>query len=456
MLKKTQTIQINFPGGIISPGYLLSILEIAEAAKVSEVRFGQRQQLLIEVSAGTAPLFADHVSTTPNIISSYPANGIFISNSWLSEGIYKDVFEMLNWEPKLKINVCDSRNTFTPFFTGHLNWIAGAQPNYWHLVIRYPKSNHLFAWPELLYTNHIGELSRQLETQLLNNEPVTGVPVEKELKLPDFHLPYYEGFNKYDQYYWLGIYRRNEYFPVSFLKGLCHICLETKTGQLYATPWKSLIIRNIEQEHRPLWDYLLGKYGINVRHAANELNWQIPDNNEDALVLKRHIIRYFDNADVRTYGLCFSVGHHCFGGIVITQQESKYKTALKGQLRYDISYTPDFNPNSGTLINYRSGVAKEHLGPYITSLCKSFYERHSTDDPLQGYVAAHTSPVPAVEKQVYQCPACLSIYDEQVGDPDQSITPNTPFEQITDHYHCPLCEAPAGTFNRVVYSTLIV
>lgn len=456
MLKKTQTIQINFTGGIISPGQLLSILELAETAKVSEVRFGQRQQLLLEVPAQAVELFAAYTHTTPNILSSYPATGIFITNSWLSEGIYKDIFEMLNYGPTVKINICDSRNTFTPFFSGHLNWVAGVQPNYWQLVIRYPGTTDLFAWPEPVYTNHIGELSRQLEYKLKAGEPIEGVPVEKELTLPDFHLPYYEGFNRYDDYYWLGIYRRNEYFSVPFLKGLCEICLETKTGQLYATPWKSLIIRNIAHEHRPLWDYILGKYGINVRHAANELNWQIPDDSEDALVLKRHIIRHFDNADVRTYGLCFSVGNNCFGSIVITQQENKYKTPLKGQLRYDISYTPDFNPNSVVLINYRSGVSKDHLGPYITALCKHFYERHQTNDPLPGYKATHQAPVKPAEKYVHQCGACLSVYDEQMGDPDQEIAPNTAFDQLPDHYKCSLCEGPVSGFSKVTMSSLMV
>ena len=470
MVKRTQSIAINFTGGIISPGHLLSVLETAATARVTEVRFGQRQQLLLEVPSNYAHLFDEHMNTTPNISSSYPAAGIFITDSWLSEGIYKDVFAMLSWNPTIKINICDSRQTFTPFFTSHLNWIAGAQPNYWHLIIRYPGTSRLFSWPEMIYTNHIGQLSQQLEKVLhadLSNEDLynqfkgMGHPVEKELELPDFHLPYYEGFNKQDQHYWLGIYRRDEVFSVDFLKDLCKICLETKTGQLYATPWKSLIIKNISPEHRKLWDYILGKYGINVRHAANELNWHVPDDSEDALVLKRHVIRHFDNADVRTYGLCFSIRiddyNDCFGAIVITKQEGKYRTRLKGQLRYDISYTPDFNPNAGTLINYRTGVAKEFLGPYITALCKYFYERHTTDDPLPGYVAAQQAPAAVLqaEKQVYQCKSCLSIYDEQTGDPDQNIPPETTFHQLPVNYHCPLCEGPLTDFQPVAFSTLV-
>ena len=45
--------------------------------------------------------------------------------------------------------------------------------------------------------------------------------IREELKMPAFTLPYYEGFNKVGNKLWLGIYRREETFPVSFLKDIC-------------------------------------------------------------------------------------------------------------------------------------------------------------------------------------------------------------------------------------------
>jgi len=458
MLKQTHTISINFTGGIISPGYLHTLLEIAEEARVKQIRFGLRQQLLIDVPVKQLSKFKQHISDHPNITSSYLTSGIFNTETWLSEGIYKDIFDMFDYTPSLKVNICDSRQTFMPFFTGHINWIAGVLPHYWHLFIRYPKTGELFEWPELIYTNNIGEVSKCIESLLPLNEHVyTQVkeqldylsrPKEQKLVQPDFHLPYYEGFNKHDNHYWLGIYRRDEEFSVSFLKDICNICLETKTGQLYATPWKSLIIKNIQPEHRRLWDYILGKHNINVRHAANELNWQVEDNSEDGLVLKRHIIRYFDSADVRTYGLCFSIrlqpGNSCFGSIVINKQENRQKSRLKGLQRYNILYTPDFKPNSGVLVEYRTAVAKEHLGPYISALCKYFYE--NIDNPL---VLNQPPAVLKPEKWVYQCTHCQTIYDEISGDPEQGIVPGTAFASLPADYCCSVCEAALYDFNHV-------
>ena len=480
MAKHSHTLQVNFTGGIISPGYLLELLEIAAAAQATHIRFGLRQQLLLDVPDKTLAGFkaacaAKQIAFTgkPNIMSSYPAAGIFIHNTWLSEGIYKDVFNLFDYTPSMKINICDSRQTFVPLFTGHINWISSSSIHYWHLYLRVPGSQQLFAWPELIYTNNIADISREAEAllgkggapesvyaQVKKTLPYICRAKEKEPDLPAFHLPYYEGFNKYDNSYWLGIYRRDEDFPIAFLKEVCTICLETRTGQLYATPWKSLIIKNIDAAHRGLWDYVLGKYAINVRHAANELNWQVEDNCEDGLVLKRHIIRYFDTADVRTYGLCFSVKVRqpasLFGTVVIRKQENRHGSKLKYMQRYDILYTADYNANSAQLALYREGVPKEHLGPYIVALCKSFYEQKSAANVLQHYVTEQQSltGIPAAERKVHQCRVCFTVYDETAGDSGQSVPAGTPFSALPADYCCSVCASPLDGFEEISEATL--
>ncbi|WP_142686478.1 rubredoxin [Chitinophaga polysaccharea] len=475
MAKHTHTLSVNFTGGIISPGYLLELLDTATAAHATHVRFGLRQQLLIDIPDKGLTTFKNScaekqlpIATQPNIMSSYPAAGIFIHDSWLSEGIYKDVFNGFDYTPSLKINICDSQQTFVPLFTGHINWISSDSLHYWYLYIRMPGSQQLYAWPELIYTNNIAAMSRQLEQSINEGDSPEEVyhqvkqtakyisrPKDKEPDLPAFHLPYYEGFNKHDNSYWLGIYRRDEDFPIAFLREVCTICLETRVGQLYATPWKSLIIKNIEPAHRKLWDYVLGKYGINVRHAANELNWQVEDNCEDGLVLKRHIIRYFDTADVRTYGLCFSVRINrpasLFGTVVIRKQENRHGSKLKYMQRYDILYTAGYNANSAQLLLYREGVSKEHLGPYIVALCRTFYERESEANVLQHYVTEQQSlvTVAAVERTVHQCGECLTVYDDIAGDPEQQVPPGTLFCELPADYCCSVCSSPLDAFKPV-------
>jgi hypothetical protein len=285
-------VTINFIGGIVSPGYLKDILETATACGVEDVSFGRRQQLKMEVPAKHTPLFNKLCTekniqfykageVLPNIVSSYPAANIFTADTWLKEGVYKDIFYTLDYTPELKINVCDNSQSFVPFFTGHINWIASPNVHYWYLYIRFPKTHTVYCWNELIYTNDVGQVSQHLEELILANKDLfhgnekadgkklfslfkkshsyIGKPVESGLALPKFYLPYYEGFNKVDNTYWLGIYRRDELFPASFLIDVCDICLETKIGQLYTTPWKSIIVKGIEHTNRILWDRVLGK-----------------------------------------------------------------------------------------------------------------------------------------------------------------------------------------------------
>lgn len=480
MAKQSHLVRFNFTGGIISPGYLLEILEAAEAARVEDVRFGLRQQLFLQVPFKHFDVFENTCrgkgvefqleDGTPNITSSYPAAGIFINDSWLTEGTYKDIFDAFAQPPALKVNICDSRQTFVPLFSGHINWIASPHPHYWYLYVRYPGQTESWRWPRLIYTNSIPQVTALLEKRIISQEAPAALlntplecihrDIDKELELPAFRLPYYEGFNRHNEQYWLGIYRRDEIFDVRFLKDMCSVCLETGIGQFYATPWKSVIIKNIEPSHRKLWDYVLGKHGINVRHAANELNWQVADHCEDSLILKRHIIRHFDTADVRTYGLCFNisldVGKHHFGSIVIRRQENKHRSKLKYLQRYDVLYTPDFNPNTHQLIPYRSEVLKEHLGPYIAALCRQYYEKGTEWNVLQEYVSGQkaTTAGAVPEKTVHQCPSCMTVYDEAAGDVENGIEAGTPVALLPEDYACYICGTAVRAFAPVAMSAL--
>lgn len=120
-------IKINLTGGYVSAGDLYEILLIAESAGAKHIRFGNRQQLYINISAKeieglememlrmgiSYELDAD---TYPNIISSYVCDTIFSNEGWLKEGVYRDVFDLFNYQPKLKINLVDQQQTFVPFF----------------------------------------------------------------------------------------------------------------------------------------------------------------------------------------------------------------------------------------------------------------------------------------------------------------------------------------------------
>ena len=487
MFRKNYIVKINLPGGIVAAGDLYAIAEAAGRARVTDMQFGARQQLLCKVAdaygAGflheleqAGIFFETEKESHPNIISSYVTEGVFGRSQWVGEGLYKDILEGFDHRPRLKINLVEGSQSFVPFFTGHLNFISSTINNHWHLVLRLPATDELYSWPVAIYSPDIPRISRLIEEglvpegrspspdwgqRLYHSVKDLGFPgsdtLPPPLRLPAFNLPYYEGFNRYGNKIWLGIYRREELYPLSFLKDLCLVCLQTKIGQLYTTPWKSLLVKGIEEQDQHLWEYVLGKHRINVRHASIELNWQIEDFCPEGLQLKRWLVRRLDLEDIRTEGLTFAIRTRprsgLSGSVVIRKQEGIRPDQLKLLDRYDIWHTVDFNAHSKEYVLFRKGLEKEDLFPYLASLCKEFYRQQSSQDPIA--LQEHPGQGMATKQEAFQCIHCLTLYDAQYGDPINGEAPGTAFGQTSPEYVCPVCGAPKSDFRAVEKSTPI-
>lgn len=471
-------IKINLPGGFVSAGDLYEILLIAENAGACNIRFGNRQQLYfnvhpecledMELDMLKAEIrYEIDSDLRPNIISSYVADTIFNQEGWLREGVYKDILDMFDYQPRLKVNLVDNQQTFVPFFSGNINFIASDIHNYWFMYFRFPKNSKFYCFPSLVYSDDIPgvtktaediilanknlfydqpEVDEQLFYKMLLKKSVTIFqPTTNVLKLPDFYLPYYEGFNKYNNKCWLGIYRRNELFPLDFLKDICLLCIKKRIGQLYTTPWKSIIIKGIDPADRSEWGGILSKYRLNIRHAANELNWQIEDISDEGLELKKQLVREFEEADLRTYQLCFTIKMQPKTGLPGSVIIKKGKDGL-----FDLLHTRDFNPNTKDYVIYLQHIKRAELSAHLITLCNGFYHR-------QASLAALTNIIPEdktlqhEKKEIYQCNHCFTRYDKFHGDSVNSIDKGIDFHTLTN-YECPVCEAPKSEFSLMELS----
>jgi hypothetical protein len=414
LIMNTNTIKVNFKGGIIPPTDLYNILLAASKSGLSYVRFGLRQQLLFDVEiiqnleSITSELdmlgisYEINEEQYPNIVSSFPAEDIFIIHTWLNEDVYKEIFESIDYKPRLKINISDVNQSFTPLFTGNINWVASpADPHFWHLYIRFPKTNIVYEWKDLVHTKDLSGMSLQIEETILHNKgkfydnnQASGdelyesintdsfdiKPAGNPLVLPAFNLPYYEGLNRYYDKYWLGIYRRDELFSIKFLKEVCQLCLESKIGQLCSTPWKTIIIKGISEDSKDEWNHLLDRHQINVRHAANELNFQVEDNSLEALQLKQHLVKYLNDDDTRTSGVCIGIKtrrkSEIFSSILVRRK--KWLRIGKWGLfnTYDILCAKDYNPNERTAFYYSTHNPKLVLAEQLRRAILSFYTYH--------------------------------------------------------------------------------
>ena len=491
-----QTIIINFPGGIISPGELHNILVAAAKARITYVRFGLRQQLLVDTTTYNIELFTKALDTLrvdyqtgsnrfPNIISSYPAEEIFIQKTWLTEGVYKDILDDIDYKPSLKVNICDSDQSFTPMLTGNINWIASSQhEHYWHLIVRFPKTNVTYEWNQLCYTNHIARATKALEdlikahpAEFIDNETASGEALfnlldqedfilknaEQRASLSSFNLPYYEGLNRYsNNKYWLGIYRRDELFSIPFLKKICQLCLDTKLGQLCCTSWKTIIIKGIGEADKNLWNALLEEFEVNMRHAANELNFQVEDNCIEGLELKNFLVKHLSIDDTRTFGICFGIKtrkkSEIFSSILIRKRHLIQFFGLKLLPVYDILCAKDFNPNERTGEIFSSGNPVFILPEQVRRAVFKFYKyRLSTLHPgSKNRVALPEETLKKDNEFLYQCNNCFTVYNERIGEIEQGIQPNTEFKDLPESYRCALCEETKDNFTKISQSDLLL
>ena len=419
-MKNINTIKVNFKGGIIPPRDLYNILLAAGKSGMHYARFGLRQQLLLDVEIEELNNMTAELDTLglsyeinkeeyPNIVSSYPAEEVFIINTWLTENIYKEIFDSIEHLHRLKINISDANQSFTPLLTGNINWVASpAEPHFWYLFIRFPKTNIVYEWKDLVHTNDLAGMSLRIEETILQNsgkfydnneangdelyEKIKAAsfhtkPAGAPLALPPFNLPYYEGLNRYQDKYWLGIYRRDELYGLKFLKEVCQLCLKTEIGQLCSTPWKTIIIKGIAEKNRKDWNDLLDKNQINVRHAANELNFQVEDNNLDALKLKQHLVKYLNDDDTRTFGVCIGIKtrkkSEIFSSILV-RRKSLIRISKWGFFHsYDILCAKDYNPNERTAFVFSSNNPKFVLAEQLRRAVLSFYNYPGEEGAVQ-------------------------------------------------------------------------
>lgn len=478
----SHTVKINLPGGIVSTGDLIEIIESAAKCTAGNLRIGNRQQLFMTIQGTGLPVIEKELITAgigyeidedhcPNILSSYICAELFPATNWLSEGVFKDVLTLFDFSPKLKVNLSDARQCLIPQLNGHLNYIGSPANNYWHLYIRFPGTNNLYFWPALIYTDDIAALSEQIEKQLLPENgihPGTGMPDGPALfsqfnpilsgngqstplppSFPPFNLPDYEGFHAYKNKLWLGIYSRSELFSLELLQDICQLALTSKLAQLYTTPWKSFIIKGIEPLERAAWENLLRKHSINTGHSLNELNWQTDDLSAIGLELKNYLVKAIDDADISTMGLTFAIktrkGSGLFGAVSIRKTPSRNL--------YTLEYSENFDPKSSARILIPGVMNKATLAAELIKLCRYYTHSMLAAIPdLKGPEPPEPAEwIPASSGKQFQCIDCLTVYDEDSGDPENQILPGTPFSEL-DGYTCSLCGGPSTNFARSVHS----
>ncbi len=466
--------RILIKGGVTSPGELKDIITMLEAAGLSTVFFGSRQDILFplkdakeEQLEGISKLNTDIIGNRSyqNIVSSYVSADIFDMTYWLKGSTYLYILEGFDFSPKLKINITDPKQRLVPIFNGNLNFIASDSEDYWYLNIKLPHWKTSAFYPVLIYSWDINIVSKRIEEIhediqdveelffVMNKHLETNnKTMEKELKIPFQTFPYYEGMNRLGtDSYWLGLYWRNNKYDLRFLKDFCGFCLDNSIGKICVTPWKSFIVKGIKTSSRPELERFLGKRGINVRHSQLEMNWHVPVDDGEALELKKFLVSSFDQNDISTYGLTFGISNEMgnrshFASVVI--EKNSLPTLVKDfdvRPSYNVLYFENFDPNTQNYTTYAQDIDKIELPGLLMELSKMYFDQlgRATDSEK-----ITTKEVVDTKHRVYQCQDCFTVYDEVLGDGVAGIHPGTKFGVLPDTYSCPVCDGPKSNFSE--------
>src|SRR3546814_18414770 len=106
----------------------------------------------------------------------------------------------------------------------------------------------------------------------------------------------------------------------------------------------------------------MGKFGINMRHSSLELNWHLPVLDEEAMELKRFLVRELDQQDISTHGLTFTIkteGDLLLFTIIVIEKDAEVIAGPAS--RFTIRYAREFNPHLLNSRVYASGVTREVL-----------------------------------------------------------------------------------------------
>ncbi|MEO9964696.1 MAG: rubredoxin domain-containing protein [Reichenbachiella sp.] len=401
-MQKKNLVRVFVKGGILAPDQLLKILTTARELGTDYIHLGSRQDILFPATdrseALLDPVFNSiHTEyeinefTHQNIVSSYVSLDVMPSIEWLTPIIYQQILGDFNFRAKHRINLVDPTQSLVPLFTGNINFIASPEPHYWYLYLRLKQhEDRPICYDELISDHEIAKVARILnEYQLddpnvqavdifskLDEAKIDSIAIKENLKLPAASFPYYEGLNRESSgNYWLGLYWRNNQFSVDFLIEVCKRCLATNHPQITLTPWKSLIIKSIEERYLIGWEKLMGRYGINLRHSSLELNWHLPVQSEEALELKNFLVRALDKQDISTSGLTFTIKPnddiYLFTSVVI-----EFNNEAHGENKtYNILYSKAFNPNSAEYLTYVSGVSKNVLPALLMELSVMYFDQ---------------------------------------------------------------------------------
>ena len=256
---------------------------------------------------------------------------------WLDAGIIQSILAGIRLRPSFAVNVADPHQDLLPLTSGLLNFLAADEVDSWRIAIaadhhprrgaRAPGRHDRVTLPYLVPSEYVAEAVRaaaetvvdaDAESSHLSEDMAHAICVglgtrlvraDARQRLPPPEYGDYEGVHPMQSGsgYWIGMSAGTRPFRHRFLEQMCMRAAQQGIGAVFTTCWRSLVLKNVAQEHLPEWRMLLGRHGVRVRHADAALHWQVSDRLPEARELAGTMIARLSRRSIVTSGLSFAV-----------------------------------------------------------------------------------------------------------------------------------------------------
>ena len=473
-------VKFFIKGGTLAPTDLAKIVEIHDKLGGDHIQFTHRQEVLIRIDTNRTHMvtslakgivfevadingeFKQH-----NVVSSFLTKKIDASTYWVKQSSYLEILDNLEASYGLRINLTDLKQDIVYSFTGDANFVASDEVNYWFLYLRNKGKKQHDLFPYLIYSEDVATVIEYLDSNYRAKNSIRedtfdeirqiigyralDFTLEPRIKVSEFFN--YEGLHLYDDKYWLGIYMRDSKYSTYVLSSLVDLCRMQMIGQIHITPWKSLIIKEIDDFSVIDWKLFLSTHGINNGHSSAELNWQLKDFDSSAVDIKAFLRKEFGQEDVNVNGIIFGVDVNpetTFAHVLI--EKNVFLKIKRGEFStYNIFFREDFNPIKQNFKVYKKLVLKSNLAETIKEVVDQYHDKaYKIAANFIPKKAQTVEKLQATEEKirfVHRCKSCFTIYYPEYG--DMNVEQGTSFENLASDYCCSICDAPKSEFEKV-------
>lgn len=452
------------PGGIYTPKQIKKVAQMVSKGSLEGLHLGERQELLFAPHYSAKEHNSREVASMScwslgrnqfNPMCSQMCGGLDGVLDWAyEEDVYREILDAISTPPSFRVGLIHPEQVLMPRLANDLNFYPSEQNGFWALLLNVQGDRLLLS--RLIPTDSVVKFIETCESHLKEKNSFMGIVdvLSEELsedwpKSPSLELPSYahrdlEGFLSMSSgRYALNLYNNHHPWSVAFVVELMDMAQANDIAQVYVTGGRSLLIKHIRKSDLLLWEGLLSRHNMTIRHSAADLAWIVGSHQPRNVRLKRRIQRRLEREGISFSQTAISIDPPRLDDratIFIVPRRNWYGN------RYELLHKKGFDPLAAICLSVAGDMTLAELLEKLVELHQKLYARSMT------FSALSLDPMKLASSKVtrYECPECLTCYDEAFGDPARGIAEGTSFTALSEDWSCELCEAPKADFLPLV------